>query len=287
MQRQFIIAGIALIMALAGCQHRQPVQAPIALPTHADSVQYAFGYRHGAMIRSIALREQRVHSKDLDAIEQALVQGTPQPDTLSEWQHIGQHIGCALQDARQQGLANNIVWRANERLFFAGLIAGAHVDTTFFLSDSARLYLNQAYLHSTTQHEQQGVLSRFGMTATDIDISLSSAMDSVNYCFGYCLGQELLSRYDSIEWEQWEAMRQQINIYKDSTCLYSSARLAAQELGERLRQESQPQRIRQGFADGLRGNNALLKADEIDACACQYMIKTDTLINTNDENEKD
>lgn len=183
---------ILAAMAMISCGNTYKAQLA-TLETMNDSMNYALGLVNGAQIKMMYLAQdsdKATVAEFMDAMQRGY---DGKCEQLSEAVTIGKNIGHAIKMSEKTGLADNINWQLNEKLFFQGLVNGIFMDTVVWDANDARGYFQNAYQASQSA-EQDSVAKKVikgSCPAKAKVITLKSEIDSLNYAFGLLNGSEI------------------------------------------------------------------------------------------------
>lgn len=182
----FVLAALAMI----SCGNTYTAKQ-VALGNMNDSVNYALGLVNGAQIKMYQLRNDS-SAEAVNEFVDALVRGYEDKlEVLDEVESVGKSIGQAIKASENTGLADNPAWTLNEKIFLQALVNGLYGDTTFMQPDDAREYFQMQYQASRMSEEKAGKPIKAKCPSKAKAVKLVSAMDSINYAFGFINGNEI------------------------------------------------------------------------------------------------
>ena len=186
---------IIAALAMMACGNTYTAKT-VDLTNQNDSMNYALGVVNGAQMKMYQLRNDSSMETITEFID-ALQRGYDgKVEQLSEAGNIGLNIGYAIKNAEETGLADNLAWAINQKIFFQGLVNGLRQDTTVMKADEARNYFQTQYQNASvlTDSIEPGKVVKAKCVYKVQTITLNNQNDSVNYAFGYLNGDEI-ARY--------------------------------------------------------------------------------------------
>lgn len=290
---------ILAAMAMISCGNTYKAQEA-TLNNMNDSMNYALGLVNGAQIKMMYLAEDSSKATIVEFME-AMQRGYDGKNAeLSEAAKIGRNIGHAIKMSEKTGLADNIAWQLNEKIFFQGLVNGIMMDTVVWNAGDARNYFQQAYQESQMSVDSIAKKVIKGKCPSKAKvITLKNDVDSLNYAFGLINGNEIRAYVlleDSTGADTKEFIKAVNSALKDN---FSNPQLAGmgEQIGRSIK-EQEPQGligepslstdfelIKQGFVNGLMGYTEQMDGMQ----AGEYIQNTMNTIkygNTKEEGEK-
>lgn len=179
-------------MAMVSCQNAYEPKT-VSLSSQEDSINYALGLSNGAQIKMYYLYNDS-SKQAINEFMDGLVRGYEGTNgQLTELQQVGINFGIGIQQMQKSGIINNAAWTLNQEIFFQGLINGIYQDTTMMTAGTAQEFFQSKYSNNDIQidslHPQKVNTKKCGVKVRSI--ALNSALDSLNYAFGYLNGNEL------------------------------------------------------------------------------------------------
>lgn len=179
-------------MAMVSCQNAYEPKT-VSLSSQEDSINYALGLSNGAQIKMYYLYNDST-KQAINEFMDGLVRGYEGTNgQLTELQQVGINFGIGIQQMQKSGIINNAAWTLNQEIFFQGLINGIYQDTTMMTASTAQEFFQSKYSNNDIQidslHPQKVNTKKCGVKVRII--ALNSALDSLNYAFGYLNGNEL------------------------------------------------------------------------------------------------
>lgn len=179
-------------MAMVSCQNAYEPKT-VSLSSQEDSINYALGLSNGAQIKMYYLYNDST-KQAINEFMDGLVRGYEGTNgQLTELQQVGINFGIGIQQMQKSGIINNAAWTLNQEIFFQGLINGIYQDTTMMTAGTAQEFFQSKYSNNDIQidslHPQKVNTKKCGVKVRNI--ALNSALDSLNYAFGYLNGNEL------------------------------------------------------------------------------------------------
>ncbi len=180
----FLVALVATVMVSCGNSYEAKT---IALNNQNDSLNYALGLTNGAQVKMYYLQGDSTHAGATEFMD-ALVRGYEGANKeVSQAARAGESVGQAIKQMEKTGLADKATWTLNEKIFFQGLVNGFHHDTTVMTNAVAQNYFQEKYSSNDSIAPAKLVKAKCGTAAKAIE--LTSALDSINYAFGYLNGE--------------------------------------------------------------------------------------------------
>lgn len=179
-------------MAMVSCQNAYEPKT-VSLSSQEDSINYALGLSNGAQIKMYYLYNDST-KQAINEFMDGLVRGYEGTNgQLTELQQVGINFGIGIQQMQKSGIINKAAWTLNQEIFFQGLINGIYQDTTMMTAGTAQEFFQSKYSNNDIQidslHPQKVNTKKCGVKVRNI--ALNSALDSLNYAFGYLNGNEL------------------------------------------------------------------------------------------------
>lgn len=179
-------------MSMVSCQNAYEPKT-VNLSSQEDSINYALGLSNGAQIKMYYLYSDST-KQAINEFMDGLVRGYEGSNgQLTEIQQVGINLGIGIQQMQKNGIINNAAWTLNQAIFFQGLINGIYQDTTMMTVGTAQEFFQSKYNNNDIQidslHPQKVNTKKCGVKVRNI--ALNSALDSLNYAFGYLNGNEL------------------------------------------------------------------------------------------------
>lgn len=266
-------------MAMTGCGNTYSVKN-VPLNNVHDSMNYALGFIQGYQVKMYQLQNdssEKAVTEFIDAMKKAY---EGEKEELTEIQSMGRNIGQAIKASEKKGLAENPAWTVNEKILFQGLVNGIYKDTTVMMVDEAREYFQQAFQQS--RMEETDAVAGKPITTKCMyktqTIKLMCKIDSLNYAFGLLNGDQigmLLMTNDSTG-ANAKQLIDNINEGLKSGVEYPMLVNIGEQVGAAIReQESQGllgestletnfELIVQGFVNGLKGDETMMKPADAD-----------------------
>lgn len=286
-------------MAMISCGNTYKAQEA-TLNNMNDSMNYALGLVNGAQIKMMYLAQDSSKTTVVEFM-QAMQRGYDGKNAeLSEAAKVGRNLGHAIKMSEKTGLADNIAWQLNEKIFFQGLVNGIMLDTIVWNAEDAGNYFQQAYQESQISADTIAKKVIKGKCPSKAKvITLKNDVDSLNYAFGLINGNQIHAYVlleDSTGADTKEFIKAVNNALKEKV---SNPQLAGmgEQIGRSIK-EQEPQGligepslstdfelIKQGFVNGLMGYTEQMDGMQ----AGEYIQNTMNTIkygNTKEEGEK-
>lgn len=180
----FLLAALAMV----SCGNSYKAQNA-NLSNEVDSVNYALGVLNGLQIKQYYLANDssdEAVAEFIDALDNAYLD---KEEKLNDIERTGRQIGASIKSFETKGLAEKAGWTLNEKIFLQGLVNALYKDSTVMSASTAESYLMSCFQNNTEMPEAKVVYAKCPKKAKTIE--LTSALDSLNYTFGYANGSQI------------------------------------------------------------------------------------------------